>query len=57
MKTTKTKTKIEWYELKVEGFKKHKGKELRYCELKREKAPKSTPHTHFYNITVCASKQ
>lgn len=46
------------YDLKVEGFKKIKRKELEFTDIiKKEKAPKSTPHRHFYNITILEVKQ
>ena len=46
------------YDQKVEGFKKIKRKELEFVEIsKKEKAPKSTPHRHFYDITIIEVKQ
>ena len=46
------------FDQRVEGFKKIKRKELEFTDIiKKEKAPKSTPHRHFYNITILEVKQ
>lgn len=44
------------FDLKVEGFKKHKGKELQFCEIKR-RLPKKTSPKHLYIITILAKEQ
>lgn len=46
------------FDQRVEGFKKIKRKELEFTDIiKKEKAPKSTPHRHFYNITILELNQ
>ena len=45
------------FDLKVEGFKKHKGKELQFVEIEKKRLPKKHSHKHFYNITICIKEQ